>query len=284
MRLALATVLAALLFAAVPVGAAEEVCAADPAAGTGRGACVDARERAITINTTHVEYDTGRSSSCRAAADGNHTRFDPLVIDLNGDARCVESKCGWTEGADGRRVWRCEETLSDGCSASARKLLDQGKAGDCAVDADLDGDGASDASVKDRNASAAIGAPKRSFASRIDGGNSHVQGDLDGDGTSDVYAGPRQTTSRVEGPDLDGDGAPDLSWSGDCANAPARQHASCSSNGPAGWGMVAHEGLPPRHSNVVLADLDRDGALDIVVVENGGRVYAWTQATGPLAL
>lgn len=60
---------------------------------------------------------------------------------------------------------------------------------------------------------------------------------------------------------------------GSCTGGTDGARASCEWVGTAGSGSVAHDGLPPRHSNVVLADVDGDGAADVLLVESGGSAF-----------
>lgn len=71
-------------------------------------------------------------------------------------------------------------------------------------------------------------------------------------------------------------------WSGGCAGRQEGAFAACAWDGPAGSGYAMHQGLPPRHSNAVVADIDRDGRPDVMLVERGGQVQVWTPITGPV--
>lgn len=266
-----AIVLAVLLFLPlVPTASSLDACVADPRIPAAACGSVEATERGITISTSHVEYETSRSaSSCGA---------NVTAADMDADGRCAAARCEWKEGADGRRAWVCTEHSTAGCALDI-------------------GNGSSDpnAGCGDELAAATQGYPfdpdvrERCAASiAIDEPGVYrcrSTGDLDGDGDPDfdlACAGDAGCAIvskwRVYAP------LPNAFSAGSCGAATASPSAWCTWDGAAGWGAVGHDGLPPAHSNVVIADFDRDGALDVVVVERGGRVYAWTQATGPVGL
>ena len=89
----------------------------------------------------------------------------------------------------------------------------------------------------------------------------------------------RNISLNVQGVLRDDGGPLRAFWTGGCSQSgPAS--GSCAWNGPAGTGTVAHDGLPPEHSNVILADMDADGTPDLAIRESGGSASATSTLAG----
>lgn len=212
----------------------------------------------LAADTGDLDGDGAPDATCRS--EGNVTTKQKQWLPAN--FRCGVGDDDDGDGAPDTAV----ACASDGAS------VDDADAQRCSWSAgDVDGDGSASASARNGTFTAT--------ATFSDGSSGDLRCAPPKDGAAG-NGGPACATAtkwKVYTP------LPTAFSSGACDAGSTGAWAACSWDGPAGNGFAAHHGAPPSHSNVVLADLDRDGRPELVVEENGGAATVFATAAGCFA-
>lgn len=208
----------------------------------------------VGLSTAGCAPPSGASpnGACAAQARGNDVTYD-----WDMDLACADAgpACGTSGGAHARNTTGGFFDIDYGCALSGSATDVDVGCGDSIATGDLDGDGAPDVACA-------------SSLERDPAGRRGVTGGCGGSGMRATQGGAGGPLGGLAGRAAVAMGTA-AGWTGGCDHNGGAGLA-CDWWGPAGSGAVEHRGLPPTHSNLVVADLDRDGAPDVMLAEERG--------------